>query len=349
MNYKASIIIPTFSRFDLLDKALKSLVKQDFLYSDFEIIVVDNGSTDNTQETVQRYIEKNKKHTIRYIFDDVPGLLTGRHRGAQEAHANILCFLDDDIEATSNWLQEVYNTFEDPTIQLVGGKCLPIYDVTPPVWEKKLWSITNDYKMCGYYSLIDQGDEFKDCDPNLIWGLFFCIRKQTLYNAGGFHADVLPNHLMRFLGDGETGITMKIKELGLRSVYQPKAVLYHHVTKERLTVDYLKKRQFYQGCCNSYTEIRKNNGLVKPKQTVRQLTLRILAKHLLSMLFRYLKMLKRVFLHKVIVDEFEIIQLEMNKSYNEGYFFHQNEAKNDPELVKWFLQEDYFDYRLPIK
>lgn len=350
MNYKASLIIPTYNRCDLLEKALTSLVKQDFPASDFEIIVVDNGSTDETKSVVEKYIKNHPIQCIRYIYDDMPGLLTGRHRGAQEAQSDILCFLDDDIEATTNWLSEVYNTFKDSTIHLVGGKCLPIYDVTPPEWEKKLWSVTDDYKMCGYYSLIDQGEKFKDCDPNFIFGLFFCIRKQTLHEAGGFHADCLPASLQRFLGDGETGLTMKIKELGLRSVYQPKAVLYHHVTKERLTLDYLKKREFYQGCCNSYTEIRRNNGIFAKRNSMKIFSfckemLRIRTyKKIVKAILIFLRIIK-----KKQITEFDLMMIEMKKSYRKGYNFHQKEAKKDPALVKWFLKEDYFDYRLPIK
>jgi glycosyltransferase involved in cell wall biosynthesis len=348
MNYKASIIIPTFNRCDLLDKALISLVKQTFNPSEFEIIVVDNGSTDNTREIVQQHIDENTAPYIHYIFDDIPGLLTGRHRGAKESNSDILCFIDEDIEADPDWLKEVYNTFKDSSVHLVGGKCLPIYDVEPPVWEKKLWSITGDHKMCGFYSLIDQGDEQKDCEPNLIWGLFFCIRKETLHKAGGFHPDALPGHLLRFLGDGETGLTTKIKSLGLRSVYQPKAVLYHHVTRERFGVEYLKKREFYQGCCNSYRDIRENNGFRNNKKIDG-----FLEKNRFKMIFHSLKKLVRNLLqflglcNKKTITEFDLILMEMQKAYKDGYAFHQNEAKNDPELLNWILKENYFDYKLP--
>lgn len=355
MNFDASIIVPTFNRADLLPKALQSLICQSIPPDRFEIIVVDNGSTDGTRAVVDQCIRSNTKHQIRYIYDPEPGLLTGRHRGAQEARSSILCFVDDDIEAEPDWLQEVLRTFEDPTIHLVGGKCLPIYDVPPPAWEKSLWQEFGDARMCHYYSLIDQGNGQKDCDPNLIWGLFFCIRRETLYMAGGFHPDVMPRHLMRYLGDGETGLTMKIAALGLRSVYQPRAVLYHHVTKERLTVEYLERRAFYQGCCDSYTMIRKNGRFVDSVPNLHDVNasrttlfgrvrgaIRNPARALAALNGRFTRRPRKA--HE---PEWPAIQLVIKRAYAEGFNFHQSEAKKDPELVQWFLKSNYFDYRLP--
>jgi glycosyltransferase involved in cell wall biosynthesis len=67
----------------------------------YEILIIDNGSTDDTKEISQEIMKEAANRQIRYIFEPEPGLLAGRHRGALEAKGELLVFVDDDIEATS--------------------------------------------------------------------------------------------------------------------------------------------------------------------------------------------------------------------------------------------------------
>ncbi|MBF0570627.1 MAG: glycosyltransferase family 2 protein [Candidatus Omnitrophica bacterium] len=324
----ASIIIPTFNRCFLLEKTVVSLVNQIFDYDKFEIIVIDNGSTDETKSVVGKLTIEHPQHTIRYIYDDVPGLLTGRHRGAKEANSDILCFVDDDIEAAPCWLQAICDDFKDPNVHLVGGKCLPIYDVPPPEWEKSLWSNNNDLKMCLYYSLIDQGDVKKGTDPNYIFGLNFCIRRQVLLNLGGFHPDCIPKRLQKYQGDGETGLTMMFAKKGLRAMYDPKALVYHHVTKERLTMEYLESRMFYNGVGYSYFLVRNH---CKP-----------------ILVFRLLLRAIKIRVRGLLRCSKDAFSERMRNAYQRGFDFHQSEIKNDPKLIGWIKKENYFDYSLPV-
>ena len=84
----------------------------------------------------------------------------------------------------------------------------------------------------------------------------FSIRRDTLYRVGGFHPDDVPRSYQRYQGDGETGMTFKLKEQGLKAIYDPGALVYHQIPTECLTVRYLEQRQYYQGVCDSYTSIR---------------------------------------------------------------------------------------------
>src|SRR5688572_28322760 len=98
-----SVIIPTLNRSGLLQSTLSSLTKQTLPSNHFEILVIDNGSTDKTQDVVSGF--RSSFRHVSYILESNPGLHVGRHRGLRESHGEILAFADDDIEALPTWLK----------------------------------------------------------------------------------------------------------------------------------------------------------------------------------------------------------------------------------------------------
>lgn len=323
-----SIIIPTRNRSKWITSAIKSFIKQDFPSSQYEIIVVDNGSTDNTREITEQAASLNKNN-IRYIYEPVPGLLSGRHCGASEATGEILVFVDDDIEASSGWLSAIIAEFEDKSVHMAGGSSLPMYEVDPPKWVDKYCSWKEDQLTCGSLSLLNKGNGRMEIDPVFVWGLNFAIRRKTLFELGGFHPDNIPKHLQHFQGDGETGLALKMKEKGLKAVYAPGAKVYHCIPRERLTVTYFEKRFFYQGVCDSYTQIRKNKGILNIKIPAYQL------------FDQYLPNVPAYDQYK------QIVYKRIHNAYVDGFLFHQTAVQKSKTLLKWVLKEDYFDYRLP--
>ncbi len=320
-----SIITPTLNRADFLKLAIQSFVRQDFPPERFEIIVVDNGSTDSTKQIVEDAMTAHKSHTIRYIYEPEPGLLSGRHRGALEAKGDILVFTDDDIEATPKWLSALASAFEDPAVHLAGGPSLPKYETAPPSWIEPYCSLKDNHLICIPFSLIDLGDELLEIDSTYVIGLNYAIRKRTLFELGGFHPDCIPKHLQYFQGDGETGLLIKIRERGYKTIYHPEAKVHHNIPSSRLTVEYFEGRYFYQGVCDSYTSIRKNRGtdnipdrIFNPDDPTIP-TLRV----------------------------FNEYYQQIHKAYVDGYNFHLNAVRKSPILLSWVLKDDYFDYKLP--
>ncbi len=90
---KVSVIIPTYNRANYLPEAINSVLKQ--TYQDFETIIVDDDSTDNTKEVVNAYIEKNPQK-IAYIYQKNNGPAAARNRGIKEAKGEYIAFLDSD-------------------------------------------------------------------------------------------------------------------------------------------------------------------------------------------------------------------------------------------------------------
>jgi len=253
---KLSVIIPTRNRADLLNNTLKSITHLSFQASDFEVIVVDNGSTDYTKQIVEGYSDNIQN--IRYFYDATPGLHAGRHKGLKEAKADILVYADDDIEAFPTWLEGIWESFQDNDVVLIGGKNLPKWEIDPPFWIYEMWmNICEHGHSLGYLSILDFGNKIIEIDPGFVWGCNFSIRKNILLEAKGFHPDGFPQNMIKYRGDGETSVSNYIKKMKLKSIYNPKASVYHFISKNRMTIDYFCKRAFNQGISDSFTNIRK--------------------------------------------------------------------------------------------
>lgn len=335
---KISIIIPTLNRSNLLDATLNSIVNQ--LHKvQLEVIVIDNGSIDDTKEIVTRYI--NVIPNLIYEFNNIPGLLTGRHRAIELSTGKILCFLDDDVQLSPNYTKSLFDTFsKNPTLKLATGPCLPLFEIQPPGWLKYFWDETSQGKYCSWLSLLNFGKHEIEISPLFVWGLNFCIRKETLISLGGFHPDCVPDRLQQFQGDGETGLTLKAIQNDHTARYVPGLMLKHYVAKERLTFDYFKKRAFFQGVCNSFTNLRLTAGLQAPKPS---------KKTLRDRLHPYYKWIKFIIPNrkKALPVEIELLFHSLTQAESEGYNFHQSQFTNNEQVEQWVLKSDYWDYNLP--
>jgi glycosyltransferase involved in cell wall biosynthesis len=317
-----------------LRDALESILDQSLRPSEFEILVVDNSSTDQTPEVVEEL--NTDSGQIRYLFAPEPGLHVGRHLGAREAKANILVYADDDIEAFPTWLEGIAKAFEDKDVMLVGGKNLPKFESEPPDWIMEMWlqSKYPEGKVLGYLSILDFGDSIKEINPYYVFGCNFSIRKSVLLEAGGFHPDAMPQELIKYRGDGESYVSRYILEHGYKTLYHPKASVYHFVPKTRLTEDYFYQRAFNQGISDSFTQLRKNGQPDK-----------IITTFLQKLNWRFPLHMAKLFLRhginiKSIMDN-ERFNTRFSKANRQGYLYHQNEVRNDFELLKWVLRENY--------
>jgi hypothetical protein len=143
-----------------------------------------------------------------------------------------------------------------------------------------------------------------------------------------------------YQGDGETGLTLKAYQLNYKAIYHPQIMLHHIISSKRLSVDYFKKRAFYQGVCNSFADLKEGY-----QNTGKQ-----------SMIVAFVTRLRRLLqgsknkLKLILLTPGEIIRLkkELQKKELEGYQFHQQAFKNNEKVKEWVLQKDYWNYKLPI-
>ncbi|MBD3272738.1 glycosyltransferase [Candidatus Dependentiae bacterium] len=251
---KYSIIIPTFNRADILLKSLESITNLEFDKKLFEVIVIDNNSSDSTKDVVLSFETKIKN--LIYVFEGRSGLVVARHLGANLAKGSVLCYLDDDAFVTKKWLLGIDKVFKDESIVLAGGPIFPIYEVKPPRWIKYFWKKIPEGKYLEELSLIDLGEKKQKIKPYFVFGCNFIIRKNVLFDLKGFNPDGLPWDKIVYRGNGEGGLADKIYQEKLNVIYSPEVKVYHYMPKTRLTSDFFLRCFYKKGVTISFNLLR---------------------------------------------------------------------------------------------
>jgi glycosyltransferase involved in cell wall biosynthesis len=128
-----TVIICTYNRAFILGEGLASLCQQTIPAEHFQILVVDNNSTDNTRDIVTQFMAKLPG--LRYIFEPVQGVSHAYNRGLQEARTEWVAFLDDDAKASPGWVQSILNTIESGDFDCFGGPYIAWHRFGPkPAW-----------------------------------------------------------------------------------------------------------------------------------------------------------------------------------------------------------------------
>lgn len=241
-----SVIIPTHNRSALLRATVQSIALQSYPADRREIIIVDNGSTDNTRYVIDELITQHAG--VRGMSEQRQGAHFARNTGALASRGEILYFTDDDMLAAPDMLMQIVAAFDEAAnVGAATGKVLPRWETEPPAWVLK-------HCRNALLSLNDLGENpiVGDEDP----GIFSChqaILREAFMRAGGFNPDT---NAKEFTGDNETGLNIKIRKLGYRFAYLPAAVTHHVIPASRMTQRYLNSRLADQGSCDSYTDYR---------------------------------------------------------------------------------------------
>ena len=137
MPIDISVVICTYNRADLLTGALDSLCQQDFTTDRYEILIVDNASTDNTGEIVRLYQAKYPNIHIRRVYEGRQGLGIARNAAIKAAEGQYIAYLDDDARVNIDWLSKASRHLTDSqSPQCLGGPIQPFYTSEKPTWFK---------------------------------------------------------------------------------------------------------------------------------------------------------------------------------------------------------------------
>jgi glycosyltransferase involved in cell wall biosynthesis len=312
-----TVVIPTKDRAKKLEGVLNSLINQTIALEFYEVIVVDNGSVDETK-LICDFFKKEYAGNFRYFYVQEPGLHVGRNLGMEKANGDIITYLDDDVILFPNHLlkvKEIFNLHTDCV--LAGGNIFPQYDLLPKSFIKSTWDLCEHGKFNTYLSLIDFGDIEKEIDPLYIFGCNFSVRRDFLKKIEGFHPDNMPDKFMHLRGDGESYVSRMVKELGYIAYFSSDASVYHIVDSSRMRKSYFCRIAFRQGVSTAYTDIRSGMRLNMPiffMRFIKQIMLNILKFNFLKIIFDF---------------------------YNyKGYIFLLKKSKQSDILV-WIKKENY--------
>lgn len=246
---KISVIICTYNREKFLPGALNSLTKQTVIPDDFEIILVNNNSTDNTELISKRFIDDNPQLHIKYFVETQKGLSAARNRGIKESSAGLIIFIDDDAEVTENYLQTAINFFDKfSNVDSMGGKIIPIYENgKEPEWlSEYLW---------GLVTKCDWGDKIRNYPYSKYPpGCSMAFRKKVFDEIGLFNTDLL-------LRSDDKYIFRQMEDANKKYLYNPDFIVYHHIDKERTEYNSVKKISLIVGTSERLR--LKDSGLFK--------------------------------------------------------------------------------------
>lgn len=241
-----SAIICTHNRDSYLGDAIDSLLAQDFA-GDFEVIVVDNASTDCTREVVAA---RSPHPRLRYVYEAVIGLSVARNTGAKLAQGTILAYLDDDAVASPQWLTVLYAAYQaNEKLAIAGGRVTLLWaaHLQAPQWLSS--------GLSGNLGAYDLGAEPRliECPGLTPRGLNYSIRRSFLEQIGGFDVN-LGRVGKNLLSNEELHMTELALAHGWQVMYLPDAHVAHNVAPERLNRAWFLSRGWWQGISECYRE-----------------------------------------------------------------------------------------------
>ena len=233
-----SVVVATYNRCEVVRGAVESLMNQDSRGTSYEVIVVDNNSTDATRRTLEELCTNYEN--LSYHFEPQQGVSYARNRGIAAARAPILAFTDDDIKPAPDWVASISDAFRKfPDADCIGGKVLPQTASEFPDWlTSKHWTPL---------ALLDMGDEPIVLDvlngPGLV-AANLAVRAAVFKDVGLFQPEL--QRVKSFIGSLEDHeFELRLGAAKKRLMYVPELVVYAQVLDERLNKAY--HRRWYRG------------------------------------------------------------------------------------------------------
>lgn len=240
-NKSVSVVILSYNSKEDLKECIPSLISQ--TYQDFEIIIVDNASTDGSEEFIRlNYPEIKVVQTCKNL-----GYAAGNNAGFEVAEGEYIVVVNPDTVADPEWLAELINPFEsDPTIAATTSKILIYYQ------KDKINTCANTSHYTGLTfcrGLNKSASELDDYQPvGAVSGCSFAIRSAMFKNINGFDSDF-------FLYQEDADLSWRIRFAGGKIMYVPESIIYH---KFKLSI--APQKEFYLER-NRYLILLKNFNL----------------------------------------------------------------------------------------
>ncbi len=242
-----SVILCTYNRDRYIYNVLKSIADGDMPHTEYEIVLVDNNSNDNTKGECQRFVANFPNVALRYCFEEKQGLSHARNCGITNAHGDLLVYVDDDAIVNNEYLSTYADFFKrNSDAVAAGGPILPQYDgCEEPEWMShytrqlvtgKLWFGNNEREFP------------RNAFPG---GGNAAYRKSVFEKVGLFNVD-LGRKGDSLIGAEEKDLFDKMTTQGMKFYYLPTAILYHLIPPKKLTQDYFDRLTYSIGISERY-------------------------------------------------------------------------------------------------
>lgn len=227
-----SIIVCTFNREKYIGRCLEHLVNQNADTSTFEVIVINNNSTDSSAQICSEIVSQHAH--FHYFLEKNQGLSYSRNRGIKESKGDILAFLDDDAFAQKDYVSNTIKFFKNHSeVQAIGGKIKPLYEGTPPKWMTSyLWPLV---------AAQDLGDRPKPFSGRKFpIGANMAFQKSIFERYGTFNLN-LGRTGTKLEGGEEKDFFLRLKKDRISVFYVPNVEVNHIIPEKRVTKEYIKE------------------------------------------------------------------------------------------------------------
>ena len=228
-----SIVICSYNRASYISGALDSLYHQSAGLDNFEAIIVDNNSTDNTADVFKQWRSSHANGSFTYLTEPKQGASFARNTGANSAKGQWLCFMDDDAIANEVYVENIIKHIKTtPEAIGFGGRIIPKYIPSEPEWMSYYVS-----SLVGNFDYAPTACAFENgkypLESNMI------VKKDIYDSIGGFNTQ-LPGVVgtLRIGGEGKE-LFYKLLAQGHTIYYDPAICVHHVVEVKKLTPEYM--------------------------------------------------------------------------------------------------------------
>ncbi len=239
---RVSLIIATYNRAEALIEALRSVVQQTLPSAEWECVVVDNRSTDDTAARFAAFAAAHPEKQLRLVREERQGLSHARNCGIAASRGALIAIIDDDERINPDFLAAYVELFDQhPEAISAGGRVIAAYEEMPrPRWMSRFTEepIANP---------MDYGDRVREFPVGRIpAGGNMAFRREVFDRFGRFNPE-LGRVGDRLIGGEESDLFERLARAGAKCYYVPDAVMWHLIPARKLTREYLQNLSYNIG------------------------------------------------------------------------------------------------------
>lgn len=233
-----TVLMATYNGADTLPTVLGAYCQLESPAGGWKLVVVDNGSTDSTKDTIGTFAPRLP---LRYVFEPQRGKNAALNTGLAYLEGDLIILTDDDAVPRADWLTQLRAVADSrPDFSVFGGTVLPQWEVEPESW------ITNLVQLIPVFALTDPSWEEGPTNPRRVFGLNSAYRA-SIFEAGfRFDTSIGPAGPSYAMGS-ETELNLRLAKAGFSAWHCKHAEVRHLIRKEQMTRKWILRRAFRFG------------------------------------------------------------------------------------------------------
>lgn len=256
---KFSVVIATYNRSAELRRTLESLSRLT-PPDGWELIVVDNNSSDDTSAVVLGYARETTV-PVRYVLETVQGRSAALNAGIEASCGDIIVTTDDDVRVEPDWLEQAGAALERLQCGYIGGRVLPLWGATPPAWLSERggphWAVI---------ALLDYGPTSVELTTRMPLGVNMAFRREVFDAVGGWDTRI-GRKAGTLLGQEVREWCIRARAHGVRGFYVPEFRVRHVIPADRLSKRYFRRWFYWRGISRALLFQQQGLDMESPQET----------------------------------------------------------------------------------